>query len=145
MSHRYLSQSDAPILFQATLESFMDGILIVTTQKTCLHTHQLARQLCQRLCQQLSDRTLNEVPGQIWQLCQTLIDSHADFPNPTIILESEIPTEPITLRVRVRWLDDQNRPQGHLLVILEDINQSRQNQAIADADRYAFTPREKKV
>jgi len=133
------------IWVQMALESLIDGVLIVTPQKTCIHANQIGRRLCSALAD--SARTKNRsvhVPQAIWQVCQALIDCYTDVPHP-VTLESEIVTEAVNLRIRVRWFEEQAMPQGHLLVILEDLNQSRQNQAIAEAERYALTPRQAEV
>jgi len=139
-------RSEGTTLPHLALESFMDGVLILTTQQTCIHANQRAYQLCHLLTQNAS----NAVPHVIWQICQTLIDSYFDdsyagFPNDLVMLESEIPIAHTTLRVRVRWLEESDRPHGYLLVILEDINQTKHNQAIVEAECYALTPRQKEV
>jgi DNA-binding CsgD family transcriptional regulator len=86
------------------------------------------------------------VPKEIWRVCQALIDSRQSYGNQLVIMESEITTdESSAIRIRTRWfnLDDAKHP--HILVTLEDKNQSTQSLAIAEAKKYDLTPREAEI
>jgi DNA-binding CsgD family transcriptional regulator len=137
------SQSDNTLL-QGVFESFLDGILILTEQGECIQANNSARQICSQLTP--TESQLNSVPKKIWDFCQALIESRSFFPTGSMIIESEIASNPATpLRIRVRWFKLNAFPHPCLLVILEDRCQSIQNLALAEVDRYGLTPREAEV
>jgi DNA-binding CsgD family transcriptional regulator len=137
------SQSDN-VLLQGLIESFLDGLLILTEQGECIQANNLARQICQQLA--LNTSQLNSVPKEIWDVCQALIESRGLFPNQPMIIESEIASNQATpLRIRVRWFKLNAFAHPCLLVILEDRCQSLQRLALAEVDRYGLTPREAEV
>lgn len=132
------------IFLEGVLESWMDGVLLVTVRGEWLYANQLARQICQQLTQNQSHP--NVVPGEIWRVCQALIDIRQSYVNQLVIMESEIMAhESSALRIRTRWfsLDDAQHP--HILVTLEDKSQSTQSLAIAEAKKYDLTPREAEI
>jgi len=132
------------ILLQGVIESFFDGILILTEQGELVQANDLARQICEQLTQGKSQR--NPVPQEIWRVCQALIESRSLYDNQPVIIESEITTDKLTpLRIRTRWLKLSAIKYPCLLVILEDRYQSVQNLVIAEVDKYGLTPREAEV
>lgn len=131
-------------LLQAVIESFVDGILILTTQRELLHVNECARQICRKFTGGKS--SVGAVPEEIWRVCQSLIDSRELFPRENIVIESEIETErALKLRLRARWLSLANGEQNYMLVLLEDRNQTSQSVALSDAKKYGFTDREAEV
>ena len=140
------SQAGQPdnILLQGVIESFFDGILILTEQGELVHVNDLARQICDQLTQDKPQQ--NSVPKEIWRVCQALIESRSSYHNQPVIIESEITTDKLTrLRIRTQWLKLSAIKHPCLLVILEDRYQSVQNLAIAEVDKYGLTPRESEV
>lgn len=136
-------QSDN-ILLQGVIESFFDGILVLTEQGELVQANDLARQICEQLTQGESQR--NPVPKEIWRVCRALIESRSLYHNQPVIIESEITTHNLTrLRIRTQWLKLSAIKYPCLLVILEDRYQSVQNLAIAEVDKYGLTPREAEV
>jgi DNA-binding CsgD family transcriptional regulator len=132
------------LLLQGVIESFIDGILILTEQGEWVQANDLACQICAQLTQGEAHST--SVPKEIWCVCSALIESRNSYPNEPLIIESDITTSKSTpLRVRVRWLKLCENPSPCLLVILEDRYQSSQNLAIAEVDKYGLTPREAEV
>ncbi len=132
------------ILLQGIIESFIDGILILTERGEWVQENDLARQICKQLTP--GKLETNSVPQEIWSVCQNLIESSSSYRDRSVIMESEITTEQSTpLRIRVRWLESIVSTRPCLLVILEDRYQSIQNLAIAEVDRYNLTPREAEV
>jgi DNA-binding CsgD family transcriptional regulator len=132
------------IFLEGVLESWMDGVLLLTVQGEWLYANHLARQICKQLIHDQSQPNL--VPKEIWRVCQALIDSRQSYGNQLVIMESEITTdESSAIRIRTRWfnLDDAKHP--HILVTLEDKNQSTQSLAIAEAKKYDLTPREAEI
>lgn len=133
-----------PYFLQAIIEGFVDGVLILTEQGDWVHANEYARRICNELSQGTSQ--FNAVPQQIWNVCESLIDSYEVFPELKMIIESEVDTDKSGFfRIRARWLvlDESVRP--YLLVTIEDRRQSNQNIAIADAQKYGLTRREAEV
>jgi DNA-binding CsgD family transcriptional regulator len=131
-------------LLQAVIEGFIDGILIVNPKGEILESNSRARELCQ-----LSS-THPVLPSQVMEVCEALIESRKLFPGQHIIPETETVIGHANLRVRVRWLNQDNLDdpfQGfsYLLVTLEDRQQTLQNVAIADTQKYALTAREAEI
>ena len=130
-------------LLQAIIEGFVDGILILTERGEWVHANEYARRICDQ--PQTEGTSSHTVKGEIWRVCQSLIDSHQLFPKENIIIESEIDLENVTYRIRARWLELAHTEHRLLLVTLEDQQQSSQNIAIADAKKYGLTVREAEV
>lgn len=136
-------QSDH-ILLQGVIESFFDGILILTEQGEVIQANDFARQICEQFSQEKPQQ--NPVPKEIWRVCQALIESRKLYHNQPVIIESEITTDKLTtLRIRTQWLKLSAIKYPCLLVILEDRYQSVQNLALAEVDKYSLTPREAEV
>lgn len=122
-------------LMQAVIESFVDGIFILTTQGELVHANERARCICQ-----------DEVPYEIQRICQSLNESRQLFPSQNISIESEINTESeAKIRVRARWLQENESNNDYLIVTLEDRKQTNQSMAISEARKYALTERETQV
>ncbi|MEI2580979.1 helix-turn-helix transcriptional regulator [Scytonema sp. PRP1] len=131
-------------LLQAVIESFVDGILILTTERQLLHTNECARRICQQLISR--GNSPDAIPEEVWRVCESLIDSRELFPGEKIVIESELETDRgVQLRIRARWLPVARGEQNFLLVILEDCNQTSQNMALSDAKKLGLTNREAEV
>lgn len=136
-----LSESLDSVHLQKVIESFFDGILVLTEQGDWVQANTQARQICDRITQ--SQRQPHGVPEQIWHACRMLIESSNLPLDRAGILETELATDRSTpLRIRVRSLKLSATAHPYLLVILEDRYQSTQNLALAEAERYGLTPRE---
>ncbi len=130
-------------LLQAAIESFVDGILILTTEGELFHANECAREICRQLVpnSELEDK----IPAEIWRVCESLIESRKLFDNERIFMEFELKkSKAVKLRIRAQWLQ-QNGNEDYLIVTLEDCNESSQNIAIADAKKYGLTEREAEV
>lgn len=131
-------------LLQAIIESFVDGVLIVSPEGKLIHANEYARSICRQLMPK--DTASDVIPEEIWHICQSLIESSELFIAEKIIIESEIQPKPtIKLRIRARWLELSASPNNFLLVTIEDCNQHSQSIAIADAKKYNLTEREIEV
>ncbi|HEY9668658.1 MAG TPA: LuxR C-terminal-related transcriptional regulator [Coleofasciculaceae cyanobacterium] len=142
MSHSQHSQHSE--LLPAIIEGFVDGVLILTRQGNWIHANESAR----RICHLLSSERLqsNLVPRQLWQICESLIESRELFPEERMIIEAEIDMKNAGIfRTRVRWLEIDENDSPYLLVTIEDRKLSTQNTAIAEAKKYDLTPREAEV
>jgi DNA-binding CsgD family transcriptional regulator len=130
-------------LLRAVVETWIDGILILTAQGQWVEANEAARDLCDQLSQQQDQPSL--VPDAIWKICRELIHSRESVPQQPIVLESEILVEGAALRVRVQWFSFEETDRPYLMVILEDRHQSNLNRAIAEVDHYHLSPREAEV
>jgi DNA-binding CsgD family transcriptional regulator len=132
------------LLFKLIVESFFDGILILTDEGELIESNEFARQICTQLTPSQSPSNL--VPQEIWLICQSLIKSYSFSPQQSDSIESEIITNrSMPLRIRVQWLKLNAIHRPCLLVILEDRSQSLHNLAISEVDKYGLTPRESDV
>ena len=130
-------------LMQAVIESFVDGIFIVTIQGELVHANERARSICQEFSKEINQGRL---PDEIHRICQSLSESRQLFPNQKISIESEIKTESkAKIRVRVRWLEANETNDDYVIVTLEDREQTNQSIAISEAKKYALTERESQV
>lgn len=140
----HLQSTSQPDLLQAMIESFIDGIFILTTERELILSNEYARCICRPLMPN-SDSN-NQVPEEVWRVCQSLMESLQLFPEKKMIIESEIKTsEGLKLRIRARWLQLSADNYNFLLVTVEDCNQYAQSLAIADAIKYHLTEREREV
>ncbi|MGB3761515.1 MAG: helix-turn-helix transcriptional regulator [Rivularia sp. (in: cyanobacteria)] len=122
-------------LMQAVIESFVDGIFILTMHGELVHANERARCICK-----------GEVPAEIQRICQSLSESSQLFPSQNISIESEINTQSAAkIRVRARWLQANESNNDYLIVTLEDRKQTNQSMAISEARKYALTEREAQV
>lgn len=130
-------------LFQGVLEALTDGIVILTAQGERIYENHQARRLCRQLN---SGKTPPTIPVEIWQVCQSLIESHRLYPNRPIILESEAtPNRLTSLRIRARWLALPEAQRPYLVVLLEDCYESVKGQTIRETQKYGLTPRQAEV
>jgi DNA-binding CsgD family transcriptional regulator/PAS domain-containing protein len=139
-----LVESPGYSFLQAIVDSFVDGVLILSEQGACLHANERAHQVCRQLSQDISQT--NSIPQEIWQVCESLIDSRNLFPNARIIIESRLHTDNSTdFRIRTRWLEIEASAQPYLLVIIEELSQSPEDLAIKEVKEYGLTSREADV
>lgn len=129
-------------LMQAVIESFVDGIFILTATGELVHANDRAR----GICQQIGEVVASEVPSEIQHICKSLIESRELFPNQNISLESEIETKSSAqIRIRARWLQTNDNNDNYVLVTLEDRKHTNQSIAISEAQKYGLTERETQV
>jgi len=130
-------------LMQAVIESFVDGIFIVTIQGELVHANERARSICEEFNKGINQ---GKLPHEIQRICQSLSESRQLFPNQKISIESEIKTESkAKIRVRARWLEANESNDDYVIVTLEDREQTNQSIAISEAKKYALTERESQV
>jgi DNA-binding CsgD family transcriptional regulator len=131
-------------LLQAVIESFVEGILILTDKQELLHINQCASRICQQLMPDSVD--INMIPEEIWHVCQSLINSREVFPEEKISLELEIETpKSVKILVRARWLQLSTSDGNFILVTLEECERIGNGMAIADAQKFGLTSREAEV
>lgn len=136
--------SKQPSWLQAIIEGLVDGVLVLSQQGEWIYANECARQICQQLSP--GKTPSNSVPQVIWQVCESLRDRLELLSDQEAIIGNEIkPNNSVNFRVRVRWLVLEDSAHPLILVTIEDQNQSRKMQAIADAKKYGLTRRETEV
>ncbi len=141
---------DLPLL-NAVLEGFVDGILVVSDDGTCLHSNQKGQALCRDLSQgqRLVDDGVDGVaalPDCLKTLCEHLIDSRDLYPETLLVLTQELTSQTgHTIRARIQWLDIPSTPSPCLLISLENKTRSAYASAQLEAVQYNLTPRERAV
>ncbi len=138
---------EAFTLAQGTIESLLDGILILTEQQELIYANAGARRVLETLnaAPIKGDATLS-IPEEIWHICQSLIRSRNLFPKQHWLMESDIYTHDATnLHICARWLKLENRSDPCLLLTVEDRCQAIKSIAIEECQTYGLTPREKEV
>jgi DNA-binding CsgD family transcriptional regulator len=130
------------VLTQAVLESFVDGILIMTEYKQLVYANAPARRICQQLNQHSKQADL---PKPVLQVCQALVEGKEPDFDRTTVMESEVVVDRVTCyRIRARWLFPKNE-HSYLMVMLEDRQLASQHLAIAEAKKYRLTARETEI
>lgn len=130
-------------LLQAVIESFVDGILILTSEGELLHTNECAREMCRQLG---LDSLEDKIPTEILRVCKSLIESRELFPSERIFMEVEVEkSKAVKLRIRAQWLHSDGSEKDYIIITLEDCYEASQNIAIADAKKYGLTEREAQV
>ncbi|MDJ0706590.1 MAG: LuxR C-terminal-related transcriptional regulator [Leptolyngbyaceae cyanobacterium MO_188.B28] len=140
----YALEPSHNILVQAILASWSDGVLILTEQGKLIYANEMARQICDRLTP--GDQFFDQVPEDIWQVCQALVLNLSQYPEAPVIVESEISiNEASHLRIRARWFEFGRDDSPHFLVTLEGRGQFVQSLPISKVTLYGLTPREAEV
>ena len=132
------------VLLQGVLESFMDGVLILTHQGELVHASHYAYQILGEFTQE--ERQAQLISQEIERICQAAIDSCELYPDNPVIIESEISNNKLgVLRIRARWLQLNENEQPLILITLEDQHRAIQSLVITEAKRYGLTPREAEI
>lgn len=122
----------SPVLLDNLFESFIDGIVLANPCGELVYTNNFGGDFCEKL-----HRKRDRLPKELWQIAQQLLVG--DSTSPFLLDDRLVPD----IRVRVqRW---QWGDRAFLLFILEDRQQTLQQQAIADRQKYQFTDREAEV
>lgn len=127
----------------AVLEGFVDGILVLTEDGTCVHSNQKGR----TLCRDLSDSdSASPLPAGLKALCGHLLESRELYPDTLLVLTQELTSRSgHQIRARIQWLDLPDTAQTFLLVSLENTTRSAHASAMLEAIQYNLTPRERAV
>ncbi|MBD2099423.1 helix-turn-helix transcriptional regulator [Leptolyngbya sp. FACHB-261] len=141
------------LLYQAILEEFGHGVLIITPDNHLVYSNRQAHNICQQLAS--NDPHTPSIPKLVWYACECLIRAQADSPGKRVIVDYSIsPDQKVTVRITARWLEvasahSQNPTQGHkgqhVLVILESSVPLDAEVIRAVRPDYGFTPREAEV
>lgn len=130
-------------LLNAVLEGFVDGILVLAEDGTCVHSNQKGRAICRDLG---DGNGANFLPIGIQVMGRHLVESREAFPETLLELTQEFTSRSgQQIRARVKWLDLPVTAQSYLLVSLENKTRSAQSTALIEAVQYNLTPRERAV
>lgn len=130
-------------LLSAVLEGFVDGILVLTEDGTCVHSNQKGRALCRDLSP--SDRP-NDLPHGLEAMGKHLLESREFYPDTLLVLTQEFTSRSgQQIRARIQWLDLPATDRVYLLVSLENKTRSAHTSAMLEAMQYNLTPRERAV
>ncbi|MGF1516785.1 MAG: helix-turn-helix transcriptional regulator [Nodosilinea sp.] len=130
-------------LLNAVLEGFVDGILVLAEDGTCVHSNQKGRAICRDLG---GGNGANFLPVGIQVMSRHLVESREAFPETLLELTQEFTSHSgQQIRARVKWLDLPVTAQSYLLVSLENKTRSAQSTALIEAVQYKLTPRERAV
>lgn len=126
-------------ILRAALESLQDGFVIANQIGEIERINTPARRIC-ALLQAKADA----LPAEIWRVCQSVLDSQTvrSFQKSGIDADIILP-DLGTVRVRVQNIHLEQVP--HLLIILEDRQQTLRNKALSDAALFGLTERETEV
>lgn len=132
------------VLPQEVIENLIDGILILTEQKTLIYANDCAKRILRQLNQ--SSTSISLIPREIWHVCQALIDSRHLFPNQYWLIESKIFVDSsVVFNVRARWLKLETVERPCLLLSIQDQYQYIKDIAIEESQKFGLTSREKEI
>ncbi len=140
---------DLPLL-NAVLEGFVDGILVLTEDGTCVHSNREGQSLCRELAKAerptpAAGTGLN-LPDCLKTMCSYLLDSRTVYADMLVVLSEEfVSPAGNKIRARMQWLDLPGAPDPCLLVSLENKTRSAYTSAQLEAIQYNLTPRERAV
>ena len=141
---------DLPLL-NAVLEGFVDGILVLTEDGTCVHSNREGQILCRELAKAerptpAAAGTGLNLPNCLKTMCSYLLDSRTVYADMLVVLTEEfVSPAGNTIRARMQWLDLPGAPDPCLLVSLENKTRSAYASAQLEAIQYNLTPRERTV
>jgi DNA-binding CsgD family transcriptional regulator len=141
---------DLPLL-NAVLEGFVDGILVLSEDGTCLHSNQKGQALCRDLSKgqrqvQGAAGGVAALPDCLKTMCRHLIDSRDLYPETLLVLTEEFTSQTgQNIRARIQWLDIPTSSSPCLLISLENKTRSAYASAQLEAVQYNLTPRERAV
>jgi len=126
-------------ILRAALEGLQDGFIVANQQGEVLKINAPA----QRICNLLSSAG-NQLPTEIWSVCQSALKNQNLLSFQKIGLDAEI-ILPELGSVRIRVQNIQLAQNPYLMVVLEDRQQTLRNKALSDAALYGLTERETEV
>jgi len=131
------------LLLQAIFDSWVEGVLILTSSGDCLYTNQYVRQLIEYLAM---DRPATlQFHMEIWRVHQASLDSRTVYSSQSVVIESQIRVQPHQIRLRGRLLQLETYPDPLIFISLDGPCQSQLTLAPADIQDYGLTPREQEV
>ncbi|WP_421656226.1 helix-turn-helix transcriptional regulator [Leptothermofonsia sp. ETS-13] len=140
------SSESSENFLHAVLESFVDGILVLTDQQEVMYANTIAYSICTQLIQEKANPLPKELlPKELQQVCEALVESKDVYGDRPIMIESDVDTGKTTFRIRAQWINLKSAQRPCILLRLQDQNQSVHGLAIAEAQKWNLTPRERDV
>ncbi|XGV95161.1 MAG: helix-turn-helix transcriptional regulator [Leptolyngbya sp. BL-A-14] len=143
-NHAFQASCERTELPQEVLQDLIDGVLILTEKKELIYANDCARRILRQLNQERS--LANQIPEEVWYVCQSLIDSRYRFPEQYWVLESKVFIgSSIVLNLRVRWLKLEDIDRPCLLLSIRDQCQYIKDIVNEESQKYGLTSREKEI
>ncbi|MEO0770448.1 MAG: helix-turn-helix transcriptional regulator [Cyanobacteria bacterium J06649_4] len=131
-------------ILRAVLGSLQDGFIIASQTGDIHQINQPAERICDLLHESSSKTQDNQLPNEIWSVCQTALNNQDVLSFSKIGFDAEIILPNLgTVRIRVQNISIAQAPC--LLIVLEDRQQTIRNKALSDAALYGLTERETEV
>lgn len=128
---------------KGVLESLADGILILDQEGKLIHANSQGIYHYQRFNNSLNS---DQVPQEILQVRDALLECRRLFPRRGMVIESGISTKDgKNLRLRGRWLSLSESAPDYILITIEDCQNSRHSLISANRRKYGFTAREAEI
>lgn len=145
LSESFLQKScNRATLPQEVIANLIDGVLILTDKKELIYANDCAHRLLRQLNRGLS--SANQIPEEVWRICQALIDSRDLLANQYWLIESKILVDTsFVFNVRAHWLKLENRQQPCLLLSIRDQCQYIKDIVNEESHKYGLTSREKEI
>jgi hypothetical protein len=152
------SAANPPLMLEAILETWMDGIVMLNAHGKVLQANQKARELIHRLfadegtgetIEAPIEGLLNRLPQVLRSSLEMLWDSQKIFTGQKVVLESQVQLRDQTpLRIRSRLIDstvaaDDCTPA--VFVTIEEEQQSVHRVVLGDCQKFGLTAREQEV
>ena len=126
-------------MLRAILGNLQDGFIITNLAGSIQHINLPAERICNLL-----NADNDQLPVEIWQICRTALSRKEALSFNKIGLASAIILPEFgTVRIRVNNICIADEP--HLLIVLEDRQQTIRNKALSDATLYGLTDRETEI
>jgi DNA-binding CsgD family transcriptional regulator len=126
-------------ILRAALECLQDGFIIVSQNGEIEKINAPAQRICS-LLKAKNDR----LPSEIWRLCQAILNRQNVLSFQKVGLDAEI-ILPILGNIRIRVQNIQFAHNPHLMIVLEDRQQTLHSKALSDAALFGLTERETEV
>ncbi|MBE9138489.1 helix-turn-helix transcriptional regulator [Nodosilinea sp. LEGE 07088] len=145
LQHHALQETcEQTTLPEEVIEDLIDGVLLLTDTRELIYANHCARRVLRQLNQDQSPA--NQIPEEVWHICQTLIDSRQLFPNQYWLIESKvIAGTSVVFHIRARWLKLKDREQSCLLLNIRDQCRYIKDIVSEESERYGLTSREKEI
>lgn len=130
-------------ILRAVLGNLQDGFIIADPSGKIHQINLPAERICS-LLHSGSDTEMNQLPAEIWHVCQSALKKKDILSFNKIGIDADIILPNIgTVRIRVQNITIAQ--ESSLLIVLEDRQQTIRNKALSDAALYGLTERETEV
>ncbi len=130
-------------ILRAALEGLQDGFIVASQSGEIEKINAPAQRIC-NLLGAIKSTGDSVLPVEIWQICQTALQNQSVLSFQKIGLDAEIILPELgTVRIRVQNIQLAQTP--HLMIVLEDCQQTMRNKALSDAALFGLTERETEV